>query len=47
VPPIRPSPVATANVEAVEVAPAHSKGDTRSAAGRAGTPESRVARTES
>jgi hypothetical protein len=39
--------VATADVEAVSVAPAQPEGDTSSPAGRAGTPEPWVARPES
>jgi hypothetical protein len=39
--------VTSADVEAVSVAPAQPEGDASSAAGRAGTPESWVARPES
>jgi hypothetical protein len=47
VPPIQPSSVATADVEAVPLATTQSEGDTSSAAGRAGMSEPRVARPES
>jgi hypothetical protein len=47
VPPVSPSPVAAADVEAVPMAPTQLEGDMSSAAGRGGTPESQVAWSES
>jgi hypothetical protein len=47
VPLVRPSPSATADIEAVSVAPTQPEGDVSSARGRAGTPVAQVARSES
>jgi hypothetical protein len=47
VPPVRPLPVATADVEAVRVAPTQPEGDASSARGRVGTSVPQEAWSES